>query len=244
MSISFFHIASVYPKATQVIVENVKKHHPNSYYFLAIDGPRIEYMNLIKKYNLDYVLYKEPIGGPIPPIGYDLDKTLRFFERFHEACKRCNTSHIIMMEDDVLINKPITVDSNWQHACADTKVGNFIPEIVVAMIEQQSKKKPTFTQYGAGGGSIFNVSTFLEYYDINIEWFKKYFDTIQMYYPTIGYIDCFMNVYYWLAGKDYSANPYRADTHNHQPGFDYETFISNQPPEIEIINNYKKYYYE
>lgn len=241
--ISFFHIASVYPKATEVMVENARKHHPDSYYFLAIDGPRIEYMNLIKSYNLDYVLYKEPIGGPVPPYGYDLQRTLSFLERFYEACKRCNTSHIIMMEDDVLITKPITVNQEWEHAAADTKVGNVIPEDTHDIIELWCGKRPTFKQYGAGGGSIFKVSTFLENYDNIIDFFKRHFDSIQKYYPTIGYIDCFMNVCYYVCGKDYSVNPYRTDTHNHFPGFDYEDFISKLTEEIQIINNYKKYYW-
>lgn len=244
MSISFFHIASIYPKSTEVIIENVRKHHPDNYYFLAIDGPRIEYMNLVKQFNLDYVLYKEPLGGPVSPYGYTLETTLRFLERFYEACKRCNTSHIIMMEDDVLIINPITIKESWEHACADTKIGNIIPEAVHDAIENWCGKRPTFKQYGAGGGTIFKVSTFLNDYDNIVKFFINHFKSIQRYYPTIGYIDCFMNVCYYLAGKDYSVNPHRVDTHNHFPGFDYETFISNQSSDTEIINNYKKYYYE
>jgi hypothetical protein len=243
-NISFFHIASIYPKATEVIIENVRKYHPNNYYFLAIDGPRIEYMNLVKKFNLDYVLYKKPLGGPISPYGYDLNRTLEFLERFYEACKRCNTSHIIMMEDDVLITQSITTEEEWEHACADTKIGNIIPEAVHDLIEDFCGKRPSFKQYGAGGGSIFNTQTFLNNYGMIVDFFMKHFESIQRYYPTIGYIDCFMNVCYYIAGKDYSVNSHRSDTHNHQPGFDYETFISNQPSEIQIINNYKKYYYE
>jgi hypothetical protein len=243
MSISFFHIASVYPKATEVVIDNVRKHHTDSYYFLAIDGIRTEYILTAEKYNCDNIIYTDNIGGPVPPIGFDLNKTIQFLERFKRACESSNNSHIIMMEDDVLIIKPITINSEWEHAGADTKIGNHIPDFVLSLIEQHCGKRPSFTQYGAGGGSIFKVSTFLEYFDSNIEWFKKNFNNIQSVYPTIGYIDCFMNVYYWLAGKDYSANLRRVDTHNHKPGFDYESFISNQPSEIEIINNYKKYYF-
>jgi hypothetical protein len=244
VSISFFHIASIYPKSTKFVIENVRKYHPDNYYFLAIDGERNEYISIIREYDLDYVFYKDKLGGPIPPYGYNLDTTIRFLKRFYEACVRCNTSHIIMMEDDVLVTKSITVHDDWEHACADTKIGNIIPDKVHDIIEQYCGKMPTFKQYGAGGGSIFKVSTFIRNYDRIIRFFNENFNSIQQYYPTIGYIDCFMDVCYFICGKDYSVNPYRTDTHNHFSGFDYEEFIQKQSDKIEIINNYKKYYYE
>lgn len=239
-SISFFHVA-VYSESTKVIVENARKHHPDDFYFLGVDGKH-DLKKISEKYNCHYTRF-EPVGPLVPPQGWDLDKSLEFLNRFHIACQMAKTSHIIMMEDDVLILKPITINPEWEHACADTKIGNVIPEPVHDLIEAHCGKRPTFKQYGAGGGSIFKVKTFLEYYDTNIQWFKKHFDEIQSYYPTIGYVDSFMNVYYFLAGKDYSANPHRGDTHNHRPGFDYESFISNLPEEIEILNNYKKFYW-
>jgi hypothetical protein len=153
------------------------------------------------KYKTDYKYYHTKLGGPVGDYGYRLEGTLEFLNRFKTACLSANSSHIIMMEDDVLLIKPITVSDDWEQACADIRIGNVIPEPVHDLIEQHCGKKPTFKQYGGGGGSIFKVSTFLEHYDSNIEWFKKHFDEIQSYYPTIGYIDCFMNVYYYLAGK-------------------------------------------
>jgi hypothetical protein len=236
-------MASVYPKSTTEMVRCAREHHKKDYYFLGVDNT-FSYQMVADIYKTDYKFYHTKLGGPQGDYGYRLDGTLEFLSRFRTACLLSRSSHIIMMEDDVLIIKPITVDPEWQQACANIKVGNVIPESVITMIEEHCGKRPTFTQYGGGGGSIFKVSTFLEHYDSNIEWFKKYFDIIQLYYPTIGYIDCFMNVYYYLCGKDYTVNPHLADTHNHRPGFDYETFISNQPTEIQIINNYKKYYYE
>lgn len=242
MSISFFHIASVYSEATKSVIENTRKHHKDDFYFLGVDGMH-EYQQIADDNNCHLQKYSA-IGGPIYPNGYNLEHTLEFLDRFHTACQMATTSHIIMMEDDVLILKPITIDPNWEHACADTKIGNVIPESVHDLIEQHCGKRPTFKQYGAGGGSIFKVKTFLDHYDTNVEWFKKHFDEIQSYYPTIGYLDCFMNVYYFLAGKNYSVNHRRTDTHNHKPGYDYESFISKLPEDIEILNNYKKYYYK
>jgi hypothetical protein len=176
VSISFFHIASVYSEATKSVIENTRKHHKDDFYFLGIDGMH-EYQQIADDNNCHLQKYSA-IGGPIYPNGYNLEHTLEFLDRFHTACQMATTSHIIMMEDDVLILKPITVDPNWEHACADTKIGNVIPEPVHDLIEHHCGKRPTFKQYGAGGGSIFKVKTFLDHYDTNVEWFKKHFDEI------------------------------------------------------------------
>jgi len=33
------------------------------------------------------------------------------------------------------------------------------------------------------------------------------------------------------------------DTHHHKEGFDFDGFVESTPDEIEIVNNYKKYYW-
>ena len=245
MSISFFHVASKYDEATEVIVENARKHHPDSYYFLGVDGTDKSYKEVAEKYNCDYVPYAKKLGPPVYPNGWNLEGTLEFLQRFYDSCSRSNSSHIVMMEDDVLIMKPVTVEQEWEHAAADTKIGNVIPEFVHDLIEQHCGKRPTFKQYGAGGGSIFNAKTFLENYDRVIKFFEDHSEHIMHnLYPTFGWIDCFMVIYYMLCGKDYQRNPYLIDTNTHHNNFDFDGFVNNLSPEIQIVNNYKKFYYE
>jgi hypothetical protein len=242
--ISFFHIASVYPKATHFAISRVRTFHPNSYYFIAADAVD-GYEYLSEEYKTDYRRYSKKLGGPVGDYGYRLDNVLEFLDRFRTACSRCNTSHIMMMEDDVYLNEKITVNKDWEVSCHNIEPwGNKLPEQLMEKIKIYSDCRPKIGNYCAGGGSIFKVSTFLENYDIIVEWFKRNFEEVQSYYPTIGYIDCFMNVFYYLCGKDYTINPHLIDTHNHKPGFDYELFISTLPDTIQIVNNYKKYYYE
>ena len=150
----------------------------------------------------------------------------------------------MMVEDDVWIKKsPITVKDDWEMAGWNIKVGNIIPDNIIDSITEFSGKRPLTNQYGCGGGSIFKVSTFLENYDRVIDWFKKNHDTFQQQYNPLGFMDCYMVVYYMLCGKDYSVNSYLTDTHQHQKGFDFDKFVEEQPEHIEIINNYKKYYW-
>jgi len=238
--ISFCHLASAGKKvSTEKVVEQVRKHHPDSYYMLLSDAAD-DLSDIAEKYNCDYIRSVSKLGYP----SYDADKTLQWLDRFRAACQQAPTSHIMMMEDDVWIKKPITVDSTWEMAGHDIKIGNIIPDDIIGSITDFSGKKPITNQYGCGGGSIFKVSTFLENYDKVTEWFKKNHDWFQIHYQPLGFMDCYMVVYYMLCGKDYSVNPYLTDTHHHKnDGYDYDDFVMSQPIHIEIVNNYKRYYW-
>ena len=244
MSISFFHIGVNNLKATEYVVKNIREHHPDAFYFLGTDAAS-DLSPIAHKYNCHYVHFLDKLGAPTQPYGYDIDRVLKFLERFRMACERCDTTHIMMAEDDVLVVKPVTINPEWEMACHDIRIGNIIPESVHDMIERFNGKRPTFKQYGGGGGSIYNVKTFLDNYSKVVKFFETQGDFIMKnLYPTFGWIDCFMVVYYYLCGKDYSVNEHLTDTHHHVAGYDYDGFVASVPDNIEIINNYKKYYYE
>lgn len=238
-SISFLHLASAGKKiSTEKIVENIRNHH-YEYYFLGSDAAD-DLSDIAEKFNCHYQYFEDKLGYP----SYNLEKLLLWFERFKLACEHTYTSHIMMVEDDVWIKKsPITVKDEWEMAGWNIKIGNIIPDNIIDSIEEFSGKRPLTNQYGCGGGSIFKVSTFLQNYDRVIDWFKKNHNNFQQQYNPLGFMDCYMVVYYMLCGKDYSVNPYLTDTHHHQKGFDFDKFVEEQPEHIEIINNYKKYYW-
>jgi hypothetical protein len=238
--ISFCHLASSGKKiSTNQMVKNVCKYYPDAYYFLGSDAAdNLEDIAFI--YNCDYKHYTNKVGYP----SYNLEKLLIWFERFKYACQQCKTSHIMMMEDDVWIKNQLSVDDNWEMAGHNITVGNVIPDFIMDSITEFSGKKPLTNQYGCGGGSIFKVSTFLKNYDRVIKWFEDNHDWFQIKYNPLGYMDCYMVVYYMLCGKDYTVNPYMTDTHHHtNDGYDYDDFVNSQPIHIEIINNYKRYYW-
>ena len=242
-NISFWHCGSNKPHATEFAIANVRKHHPNAYYHLCVDGQNMEeFYRIAKKYDCDFVYYDRKLGGPVQPYGYNEDKIDEFLSRFHKAFESCDTSHIMMMEDDVLILKPISVYPNWKHACHNVTSDNFFPEKLKDLCAKYGIR-PNWNSYGAGGGSIFNTYIFLDSYP-NVK--HILFDIIYEIgreYPTIGWLDCFLNVFYYICGCEYSVNPHLTDTHNHRPGFDYDKFISNLDPKIEIVNNYKRLYF-
>jgi hypothetical protein len=241
--ISFWHCASIRKNATEQVISNIRQYHPDSYYFLCVDATE-SYEKMADKYQCDYLYCNEKLGYPDASYGYDLNRVLEFLRRFHIACIRCKTDHIMMVEDDVWLLNPVTINTDWEMACHHITHGNVIPDSVIGMIQQYSGKMPLTKHYCGAGGSIFNVKTFVDNYDNIIKFFKDNFDHIQKeLYPTIGWIDCFMVVYFYLCGKDLSVNNNLVDTHNHAPGFDYESFVTGLPSNIEIVNNYKKFYW-
>jgi hypothetical protein len=239
--ISFCHLASAGKKvSTGKIVENIRKHYPDAFYYLLSDSADDLY-DIFQENNCSHYKWTtEKVGYP----SYNLEKLLIWLDRFRDACQMCKTSHIMMVEDDVWIRKQITLEESWEMAGHDIRVGNIIPENIIDSIEEFSGKRPTSNQYGCGGGSIFKVSTFLDNYDRVVEWFKKNHDNFQQQYDPFGFMDCYMMVFYLLCGKDYTANPYMTDTHHHQnDGYDYDKFVNDQSDRIEIVNNYKRYYW-
>lgn len=232
--------------ATYKIVEIIRRLYPDTYYFLASDAVD-DLSDIALKFNLDYHFFTNKIGYPVSPKGYNGKSTYEWLCRLKVGCGNTDTSHVIMIEDDVLVRKLITVDDNWEiaaHQLPHNKKHNEIPAPVIELIEFFSGRKPLTNQYAAGGGSIFKVETFLNNFDKIGNFFLEHIDTIaDNFYPTIGFLDCYMTVFYLLAAKDYTINPYITDTHNHKPNFDYESFLNNLPDNIEIVNNYKKWYW-
>lgn len=241
-TISFSHLASAGKKtSTEKIVQQIRKFYPGTqtYYMVGSDAAD-DLLDITTKFTCHYKLYDIKLGYP----SYDAHKTIEWLKRFRQACLECRTSHIMMVEDDVWIKKLITVKDEWEMVGGTITYGNVIPDNIINSITEFSGKKPLTNYYGCGGGSIFNVSTFLANYDRVIPWFEKNHDIFQNQYSPLGFMDCYMVVYYMLCGKNYTANPYLSDSHHHKnDGYDYDKFVDEQPEHIEIINNYKKYYW-
>lgn len=246
-SISFAHFSSTGKRvSTNFIIQQIRKLYPDTYYFLASDAVD-DHSDLAEKYNLDFHLFPNKIGYPSDSKGYTGFGVAEWLMRLKTACNNTDTSHIMMVEDDVLVIKPITVYDDWEIAAHELNPdgkGNAMSYEVMEIIKVFSGKKPKTYQYGAAGGTIFNVRTFLDNYENVSNFFLEHTDVISNnFYPQIGWIDCFMTVYYMLCGKDYSVNTHVADTHHHKPDFDYDNFVKNVPNNKEIINNYKKFYW-
>ena len=113
---------------------------------------------------------------------------------------------MIMMEDDVLTQHPVKIDPNWE--CAGFEVpGNKIKTSLLQFIQTKYGATPNVDWYGAGGGSIYNINTFLDNYHKIYDFIDFEFDYILKFLDfRFGWLDLYMQIAYFILGKDYSIN--------------------------------------
>jgi hypothetical protein len=240
--LGFFHIAVKNHRATRFVVENVRLHHKTEPYILFSDaGEDFSYLN--DEYSVITVSDEFRTGPPVGRYGYRLPKILEFFSRFKHACEISNAEYIVMLEDDVLVLNQITVPDGCEFM-GHQQLGTIIDPTVADIIKHFSGNYDIVPIYACGGGSIFKTSIFLDNYEKIIDFYIDSTTQIQDFYPTWGWIDCFMHIYYLLAAAKYTTNSCMVDTHSHRPGFDYAGYLERLPDNIQIVNNFKKYYYE
>lgn len=243
-TIAFFNCVSTKKKATEESLKNLREIYPEAYIMLACDATE-SYMDLCETYNCEYLHCNTKCGYPVQPYGYEMEKVLDWMNRFYIAATRCNSDYLMMFEDDIYLTKKLTIDPNWELAgpyvdINSLKPDSYLPKTLMDLCYEFSGKYPNVPYYAAGGGAIFKVSTLIEYYPQVVKFFKTSGRIIQSnFYPTIGWIDCFMAIFYFLAGKEWSANPKLTSLYNVT---DWDQAVNDLKDDFEIIAHYKKYY--
>lgn len=241
MNIGFYIHVNTKPKATIACLESVRKFYPDAPISMSCDNA-YDFTEEAKRFKCFYKHNNRTLGYPIQPYGYKKNDILEWVDRMHEGVSNFpETDYFCMLEDDVIILSKLTIDSSWEMAGVPFQYEGQVPAIPVALlnlIENFSGKRPKTNVYNCGGGSIFKTSTFLNNYNKIIQFFNINLDHIQEnIYPTIGWMDCFMCVYYYLCGADLIENK---RLYNNLPTiipFDYVV-----PEGTEIVHNVKDNY--
>lgn len=243
MEIGFYSHVNTKPQATQACVESVRAIYPHAPFAMACDNA-YDYTTLCKEHNIQYSHYKTTLGYPSQPYGYLREGVLEWLDRmyFGVSSRLKFTDYFVMLEDDVHIVKPLTIDTSWKMAgqpfLYEGQV-NTMPKELLDMIEEFSGVRPERPLYNCGGGSIFKTSVFLNNFEqVRMFFFKKISYIQQSIYPTIGWMDCFMCVFYYLCGHKLVENPYLFNNFPVKIPFDKSTITSD----IQIIHNIKDYY--
>jgi len=242
MNFGCIHIAWKHREATNHAVKQFRKYHPNNPYTLISDRG-FDYSELANEYNLNYIhsyLNCNPNrrkGHPDGIYGASENELLGWLHYLREACKyaiKYNSTHILLMEDDVLTQSKVVIDPKWE--CA----GHYYPESnklnprLLEWIKRKYNVSPNVDLYGAGGGSVFKIDTFLKNYHKIYDFVDDDYDKIvqNMEYQ-FGWPDLMITVAYFICGKDYSVNNILTESH-FTPDYENSKF--------SLVHQYKKYY--
>ena len=199
-----FHTVYENKKATEFILQEFRKYHPDAPYTLCCDGG-VDYSDIAEKYNCKYIhsymhIGRRNSGHESGIYGFTKDETLHWIHMVREAARHVREgggTHMVMMEDDVLTQGEVKINPIWE--CAGFEVpGNKIAPALLQFIRDK---------YGAGGGSVYNIDTFLDNYHRFYDFFDFDFENIltNMDYR-FGWLDLYMQIAYFVVGKHYSIN--------------------------------------
>lgn len=235
MILSVFHSAYKNKKATEEAIKNFRKYNDGPY-FLVSDGGD-DFSEIAKKYNcyyqhFDWNLSLRDHNHPSGIYGNTKQETLEWLRRFYLACTLLESDHIMMMEDDVLIKGKINVEENVEFSGLDN--GPFIHKELIEYLTQKYDAKFDYNWYGLPGGAIFKTKTFVENYDRITKIFNDEFDYIKdNLMKSIGFVDVWMTVYFYLCKKPYTINPYFTEVTTN-PNWKNSNYA--------IVHKYKEHY--
>lgn len=232
-SLAAFHHVYDNLIATEEAIKSFRFNHPDSPYFLLGDGGK-DYTDIAKKYNCHFFYFNSHLGYP----PYGRDGIIEYFYRVFLACAKSNSSHILLMEDDVHIANPIQFEESWEIAGYTGVHNEKIHPFLLDYAQKTSGITASQNWYGGGGGSILNAITFLKTFYKFIDFYYNNFDNIRNNYQYIvGWPDFSTTLLYFTAGKQYTINPRLHEIRNNK--FDEITTLKSQ---YDIFHHYKKFY--
>jgi len=237
-TLGFYHQTSNRLEAADFAIKSIRQFYPDSYYILSCDsGP--DYYDICKNNNVDLIHSQVKLGYPVGDFGYRKDKMLELMKRMYIAFIKTDTTHMLYVEDDVLVKNKLTLDPNWEVAAYYPNCP-FAPAFT-QHIEEFSGVKPNVSGYGTCGGTIFKVSTYVDNYFKLVDWVNTYFDEIQYtMYQQIGWMDCFFTYSYLLCGAKYSVNPYLYMVWG--PNDQHVYHLNDASVEPQMLHGYKEKY--
>ncbi len=240
--IGFLNHVSTHPEATDACFVSINKTHPTSPVVLSVDGLDNfkYYTDKIMVYtDVEWIFNKNKLGYP----PYDRYQILEWLKRTYLSVLKLNTDYFMMVEDDLFVLNNIKLDPEWQCVGHVITEGNKIHPLILEEIERISKVKPKTDYYGAGGGSIFKSSTFINNYQWVTDYIKQWWSLYELHYhPECVYMDCYMVLYYMLCGKDYTPNNRLLNlwpVDNNSTDKEIKLLYSK---EYDIVHNIKSYY--
>lgn len=216
--ITFLFRESRFYEAGEYCLNKVRESYPNSKIDFYIDYDQIklkEYKKLCKKFDCNFIVRNVVMRGlnRDNPLQENLPKMIEAFDRIYQTCINSDDEWILLLEDDVLIKRPIKIFPTKEggHSCVAA---------------------------GFGGGSIFKRKKFIDVYDSIRNTSLEAIIRTERHYSWAG-----DGLLYMLFNMNSSNCCEKWDEHYDLPNDVYDNIISLiKNTDHAVYHNYKELY--
>tara|TARA_B100001996_G_scaffold5792_1_gene4896 strand:- start:455 stop:1153 length:699 start_codon:yes stop_codon:yes gene_type:complete len=190
-------------RAVRSVLDNFRKHFPDNPVVLISDGGE-DFSVVAQQYDCSFHMRENIFGDDVnkyPKFPYNAYRTIEWWSRQKLVCDETGQDYVMIMEDDVLVQKHFTIDSPFQ--LRGVRIGNTFTGRMSQDVKESSGNDASL--YGMCGGSIYNAKTFLSIYDDVINDIKNNMDRLMEEdsgaYNMLGAVDA--NITYHFAKRGY-----------------------------------------
>ena len=190
-------------RAVRSVLDNFREHFPDNPITLISDGGE-DFSIIAQQYDCSFHMRENIFGDDVnkyPKFPYNAYRTIEWWSRQKLACEETGQDYVMIMEDDVLVQKHFTIDSPFY--LRGVRIGNNFTGRMIQDIKESSGDDASL--YGMCGGSIYNAKTFLSIYDDVIQDIKDNMDRLMEEdpgsYNMLGAVDA--NLTYHFAKRGY-----------------------------------------
>ena len=208
-------------KAVRFVLDNFRKHFPYNPVVLISDGGN-DFTNIAEQYNCSFYMRENIFGDDInnyPKFPYNAYRTIEWWSRQKLVCEETGQDYVMIMEDDVLVQKPFTLDSTFQ--LRGVRVGNRFTGRMSQDIKELTNDEASL--YGMCGGSIYNAKTLLSIYDDVVTDIQTNMDNMMNTdpesYNMLGAVDANITYHFAKRGHKYDVASWLGEVR--EGNFDY-----------------------
>jgi len=196
-------------KASSFVLENFRKHFPDSKIVLISDGGD-DFSDLASTYNCIYH-HLHNIFDTVPLHFYDAERTKEWWKRHKIVCEETQAKYIMILEDDVFVRDRFDHQPPFDLRGVRFDGTNPFRPAIVRDIRKESGLDCYY--YGMCGGSMYNSSVFLSIYDDIIADIDKNHNELinkSWDYRLLGAVDANMTYHFNKRGYFYEPAPWLA----------------------------------
>ena len=197
-------------RAVRSVLDNFRKHFPDNPVVLISDGGE-DFSVVAQQYDCSFHMRENIFGDDVnkyPKFPYNAYRTIEWWSRQKLVCDETGQDYVMIMEDDVLVQKHFTIDSPFQ--LRGVRIGNTFTGRMSQDVKESSGNDASL--YGMCGGSIYNAKTFLSIYDDVINDVKNNMDRLMEEdpgsYNMLGAVDANITYHFAKRGYIYEVAPW------------------------------------